>query len=1062
MIATSVSAASSGIKAALTGRSALNRGAKKAVAARPLTSLSSVSSLGPAPVKSAVTRGSQTFSTRSTSIFRVKAAVEAQVTEAAPKSLAGFELLEQKFVSEYNSDVRRYKHTKTGAEVMSLVNDDENKTFGVVLRTPVDDSTGIPHILEHSVLCGSRKYPIKEPFVELMKGSLNTFLNAFTYPDRTCYPVASCNLQDFYNLVDVYMDAVFHPKCVSDKKTFEQEGWHYELEDPKNDLIFKGVVFNEMKGVYSQPDSVMHRVTQEAMFPDNTYNVDSGGDPIAIPNLTFEKFRDFHRRYYHPSNSRFWFYGDDDPEERLRILDKYLSEFDALPVDSVVHPQPLLKEPKKVTKYYAAGEGGEDGNVPKAFASVNWLLAEDALDMETHLAFSFLNYLMLGTTASPLYKALMDSGLGEAIIGGGLEDELRQPMFSIGLKGVDPSNTDKVAELIKSTITELVEKGFTDSAVEAALNTIEFSLRENNTGRFPRGLSLMLRAMSSWLYDRNPFQPLQWTEDLERFKARLASGEDVFGPLLKKYLLENTHCVTVELLPDAELGAKIESQEKDRLAAHKAGLTEEQLKAVMENTKSLKERQETPDEPEALKCIPTLALSDIPKEVTTIPTDQSSLMGATLLRHELFTNDVLYIEVGLDLRAVPPNLLPLLPMFCGCLTEMGTEKESFIELTERIGRKTGGFSVYPFVSSVKDRAEPVALLMLRGKAMADKSADLMEIMRDCLLTARLDDKERFMQMVLESRSEMEAGLLGSGHQYVDSRLAAQRTVSGWVSEQLHGYSNLEFVRKLAARIDSDWDGVVADLEAIRSAVLSRSKAYVNMTADGPTLDAASSGVESFLQSLPDTELVAADWSSTLPCTNEAICVPTQVNYVGKGGNLFEDAGYKLSGSDYVINKLLGTTWIWDRVRVSGGAYGGFTNFDSHSGMFTYLSYRDPNLLKTVDVYDGTPGFLRELELDQDALTKAIIGTIGEIDSYKLPDDKGYTAFMRHLLEVTDEDRQQRREEILGTSTKDFRNFANALEALKGDTASVAAVTSLEAAEAANKERPGFFDIKKAL
>lgn len=1064
-MATTVSAASSGMATALISRSGRTTSSGKVASGLRSSSFRpAAANVLPAKVKTAVTSALRRgLSTRGG--LPIRAAAQSEVaTEVAPKSAHGFELVEEKFVAEYDSNVLLYRHAKTGAQMMSLVNADENKTFGVVLRTPVEDSTGIPHILEHSVLCGSRKYPIKEPFVELMKGSLNTFLNAFTYPDRTCYPVASCNLQDFYNLVDVYMDAVFHPKCINDVKTFEQEGWHYELENPSDDIIFKGVVFNEMKGVYSQPDSMNYRAIQSAVFPTNTYNVDSGGDPVVIPDLTFEKFQDFHRRYYHPSNARFWFYGDDDPVERLRILSNYLDEFEALPVDSTVAAEPLLKEPRTVSKYYAAGEGdGEGGDEGRCFVSLNWLLAEDRLDLETELAFGFLNYLLLGTSASPLHKAMMESGLGEALIGGGLEDELRQPMFSIGLKGVKPENMDAVGELVRATLSDLAESGFSDTAIEAAMNTIEFSLRENNTGSFPRGLSLMLRAMGSWLYDRDPFQPLQWTADLERFKARLASGEDVFGPLLRRYLLDNTHCVTVQLKPDTSLGAQTEAAERERLSALKAKLSPEDLQAIIDNTAALKERQEKPDEPEALRCIPSLALDDIPKEASTIPTAQSTELGSTLLRHELFTNDVLYVEIGLDLQPVPAGLLPLVPLFCRSLTEMGTASESFVELSERIDAKTGGLSIYPMTSSLRgDPDALVSLLMLRGKAMGEKTADLLDVMRDCLLTARLDDQQRFKQMVLETRSALEAGLVGSGHSFAAARLDAQRSTAGWVAEQMGGLSYLEYVRKLASRVESDWDGVVADLEAIRSAVVSRSKSYVNMTADGATLEAVSPAVTDFLSSLPDKQLAAADWRGTLPAINEAICVPTQVSYVGKAANLYQDSGYKLHGSSYVINKLLGTSWLWDRVRVVGGAYGGFSDFDSHSGMFSYLSYRDPNLMKTVDVYDGTPQFLRELELDQEALTKAIIGTIGDIDSYQLPDAKGYTAFLRHLLQVGDEERQQRREEILGTGMKDFRNFAEALEAVRGDNARVVAVTSLEAATAANKASPDFFDIKKML
>ncbi|KAL0031729.1 hypothetical protein WJX79_003426 [Trebouxia sp. C0005] len=986
-----------------------------------------------------------------------------QVEQAISSDIHGFELQRQQWVAEYNSTVLLYKHKKTGAQVMSLLNKDENKTFGAVFRTPVENSKGIPHILEHSVLCGSKKYPIKEPFVELMKGSLNTFLNAFTYPDRTCYPVASTNLQDYYNLVDVYLDAVLQPRCVTDPKTFAQEGWHYELDDPKDEITRKGVVFNEMKGVYSSPDSVNQRTVQHSLFPDNTYGEDSGGDPKVIPELTFEEFQDFHGRYYHPSNARFWFYGDDPADERLQLLSKYLDEFDARPVDSTVHAQPLHQEPKKVVEHYAAGEG-EGEEAPKAFVSVNWLLSEEHIDLETELAWGFLDYLMLGTTAAPLRRALTESGLGESIIGGGLSDELRQPTFSLGLKGVDPANAQKVEDLVLSELEKLKTNGFSSTAVEAALNSIEFDLRENNTGSFPRGLSLMLRSMSSWIYDKDPFQPLQWTDSLEHFKGRIASGEDVFGPLIEKYLLANKHRVTVELLPDQQLAAKEDEEEKAQLAAFKQKLVDAELQEVIRSTQELKERQETPDSPEALSCVPTLLISDIPKEASSIPTALEESQGATLLNHDLFTNDILYMEVALDMRPLPADLLPLMPLFCRSLTQMGTQKEDFVQLTERIGRKTGGLSFSPFTSHKRGQVEPQAYLMVRGKVTASKATDMLDLMRDILLTARLDDKERFKQMVLETKSGLEGAVIGGGHSVAASRLDAQRSVAGWVSEQMGGLSYLFYIRDLANRIDADWEGVQADLCRIRDILLQRRGALVNLTADEHTLSSVRPHLDAFLGSLPAESAAPTSWGQMLQPLNEAITVPTQVNYVGKAANLYEDAGYKLHGSAYVINKYLGTTWLWDRVRVSGGAYGGFSDFDSHSGMFTYLSYRDPNLLKTVDNYDGTVEFLRKLELDNDSLTKSIIGTIGDVDSYQLPDSKGRTAFMRHILNISDAERQERREQILGTSLKDFRDFADVLECVKGDKARVVAVTSGSRANEVNDtERPGFFDqITKVL
>ncbi|KAK9805775.1 hypothetical protein WJX73_008308 [Symbiochloris irregularis] len=997
----------------------------------------------------------------STSLARaaVAAPPETETFAPAPKVQHGFELVKQQYVAEYNSDVRLYKHQKTGAEMISVLNSDENKTFGAVLRTPVENSKGIPHILEHSVLCGSKKYPIKEPFVELMKGSLNTFLNAFTYPDRTCYPVASTNLQDFYNLVDVYLDAVLHPKCIDDEHTFAQEGWHYELEDPKEDMTYKGVVFNEMKGVYSSPDSAHSRLTQTALFPDNNYAVDSGGDPEVIPELSFDEFRAFHERYYHPSNARFWFYGDDDPEERLVLMDRALAGFEARPVDSHVGVQKLFTEPRRVKGTYAAGEESqEEGTKPKAFVSLNWVLEEEPLDLETSLAWGFLDYLLLGTPAAPLRKALNDSGLGEALIGGGLMDELRQPVFSVGLKGVDPPDAAKVEELILGNLEQLAREGFTSTAIEAAVNTIEFSLRENNTGSFPRGLSLMLRSAAAWIYDQDPLEPLQWTDDLQRFKDRIASGEDVFGPLIRKHLLHNNHRVAAEVLPDAQKAKEQEAAEQAKLSARRSSMSDADITAAIEETQRLRLRQETPDTPEALQCVPGLQIEDIPKQAASVPTTKSDLQGVTLLQHDLFTNNVLYLEAGLDLHTVPANLLPLLPLFSRSLTQMGTERENFIQLTERIGRKTGGIGVSPFTSDMKGSPDPAAYLMVSGKAMGDKAGDMLDLFRDVLLTARLDDKNRFLQMALETRARLESGVIGAGHRIAAARLDAQRSTAGFVSESMGGVSYLDYIRQLVPRINSDWDGVKADLEAIRTALLQRQGAIINMTGDEATLEAARPHVSAFLDALPATSSGRQDWSQRLPRLNEAITVPTQVNYVGKAANLYKDAGYKLKGSAYVVNKLLGTTWLWDRVRVSGGAYGGFADFDSHSGMFSFLSYRDPNLLKTVDVYDGTAAFLRELQLDKDALTKAIIGTIGDIDSYQLPDAKGHTALMRHILGISDEERQQRREEILGTTIQDFRDFADAVECVKGEHGRVVAVTSQDRAKAVNeKERPGFFD-----
>ncbi|XP_060168287.1 presequence protease 1, chloroplastic/mitochondrial-like [Lycium barbarum] len=975
----------------------------------------------------------------------------------------GFEKVSEQFIDECKSKAVLYKHKKTGAEVMSVSNDDENKVFGIVLRTPPKDSTGIPHILEHSVLCGSRKYPLKEPFVELLKGSLNTFLNAFTYPDRTCYPVASTNTKDFYNLVDVYLDAVFFPKCVEDFQTFQQEGWHYELNDPSDDITFKGVVFNEMKGVYSQPDNLLGRTSQQALFPDNTYGVDSGGDPQVIPSLSFEEFKEFHRKFYHPSNARIWFYGDDDPNERLRILSEYLNMFDAssAPHESRVEPQKLFSEPVRIVEKYPVGE---DGDLKKKnMVCLNWLLSDKPLDLETELALGFLDHLLLGTPASPLRKILLESGLGDAIVGGGIEDELLQPQFSIGLKGVSEENIQKVEELVMSTLEGLAEKGFDSDAVEASMNTIEFSLRENNTGSFPRGLALMLRSIGKWVYDMDPFEPLKYQKPLDALKARIAKegSKAVFAPLIDQYILRNPHRVTVEMQPDREKASREEQMEKETLDKVKASMTQEDLAELARATQELRLKQETPDPPEALKSVPSLSLQDIPREPVHVPTEVGDINGVKVLQHDLFTNDVLYAEVVFNMSSLKQELLPLVPLFCQSLLEMGTKDLDFVQLNQLIGRKTGGISVYPFTSSVRGKAEPCSKIIVRGKAMSQRTEDLFNLMNRILQDVQLNDQKRFQNFVSQSRSRMENRLRGSGHSIAAARMGAKLNTAGWISEQMGGVSYLEFLKGLEDQVENDWPQISSSLEEIRKSLLSKNECLINLTANGKNLTNAEKHISKFVDLLPSTSPVeSAAWNAQLSRSNEAFVVPTQVNYVGKAANLYE-AGYELSGSAYVISNYISNTWLWDRVRVSGGAYGGFCGFDTHSGVFSFLSYRDPNLLKTLDVYDGTSSFLKELELDDDALTKAIIGTIGDVDAYQLPDAKGYSSLLRYLLGVTNEERQRRREEILSTRLDDFKKFGDVMEAVK-DKGVVVAVASPDDVEAANKERSNFLEVKKAL
>ena len=969
-----------------------------------------------------------------------------------------FTLLTHTHIPELNATAKVYTHDKTGARLLSVLNDDENKVFGITFRTPPQTSNGIAHIMEHSVLCGSRKYPVKEPFIELAKGSLNTFLNAFTYPDKTCYPVASQNLQDFYNLIDVYLDAVFYP--LIPEHTLQQEGWHYELDSPNAPLTFKGVVFNEMKGALSSPDDLLGEVSQQSLYPDTPYGLNSGGDPAVIPDLTYAEFKTFHETYYHPSNSYIYFYGDDPEDERLRILDSWLDGFERKEVNSHLPLQPRWTEPKLVVKPYDSGDSPD----AKAYITVNWLLDEPT-DVEATMGLSILSHVLLATPASPLKKALTDSGLGEDVTGGYTED-LRQGYFSAGMQGVETANLPKVQEVIEETLERLAREGIDPDTVAASLNTIEFRLREQNTGRFPRGLFLMLNALSTWLYDGDPIAAIAFEKPLAAIKDKAAAGR-YFEGLIEKYLLANPHRTTVHLVPDPEEGKRIAEAETARLEKARAAMTPADLQKVIETATELKRRQETPDSPEALATIPSLALEDIEKENKLVPLEIVHLgsetpgkPGVKTLFHDLFTNGIVYLNVGFDLHSLPADLLPFMGLFGRALLQMGTATQDFVQLTQRIGRETGGIGSGTLTSTIRESSDSALWFFLSGKAVTSQAGELLAILKDVLLTANLDNRERFKQIVLEEKAGAESGLIPSGHAVVNRRLRARFNEADWVAEQINGLDNLFFVRKLAEEIEKDWPSVLEKLETVRRLLINRNGMIVNVTLDAENMKAFEPQLASFIETLPSTDTSLHRYHTTRNTHHEGLTIPAQVNYVGKGANLYK-LGYEPHGSVNVINNYLGTTWLWEKVRVQGGAYGGMSSFDTHSGVWTYLSYRDPNLLSTLDNYDATAKFLRGLDLSREELTKSIIGTIGDFDAYLLPDAKGYTSMVRYLTHYTNEERQRIREEVLGTSVDDFKSFARVLEevARQGE---VVVMGSAEAIEKANKEKEGWLEVKKVM
>eukprot|EP00602_Paraphysomonas_sp_CaronLab_P005816 CAMPEP_0185037566 /NCGR_PEP_ID=MMETSP1103-20130426/32208_1 /TAXON_ID=36769 /ORGANISM="Paraphysomonas bandaiensis, Strain Caron Lab Isolate" /LENGTH=907 /DNA_ID=CAMNT_0027575611 /DNA_START=503 /DNA_END=3226 /DNA_ORIENTATION=+ len=889
------------------------------------------------------------------------------------------------------------------------------------------------------------------------------------------------NKKDFYNLVDVYMDAVFFPRAASDPQVLQQEGWHLELDDPSQPLQYKGVVFNEMKGVYSSPDALMGRAIQSALFPDNAYSVDSGGDPRAIPQLTFEEFKKFHATSYHPSNARTFFYGDDDPRTRLDMVDQYFKEFTAMPVQSTavtLQPKkPLwrgIKDRLKVPHPAAApDEGGEDHRI----ITVNWLLNDQPLSSKEKLTLAILNHLMLGTSTAALQKALTDSRLGESVVGGGVDDDLAQATFSVGMRGVREDNVEAVEELVLKTLTDLASSGFEESAVRASLNSVEFHLREFNTGGFPKGLSLMLGCLSEWIYDRDPLNGIRFEEPLAELKKDLAEGKPVFQDLIRRLLLQNEHRVAVEMVPDPSLEQAQLDEEAKALADIKAGLSEEEIEGVMRDTKLLREAQAAEDSPEAKATLPRLTVEDIDPHPKEIPTESRALScGSTVLEHPISSSGILYTDIGIKFTGVPEKDLNLLPLFTRMLMETGTESMDDVALSRLIGAETGGIraSWYSDLKSspghVCNPEDVLYYFMMRGKCTTEKIPIMFDIMTDLLLNAQLHNKKRALDMLLEAKARRVNSVVANGHSFAMTRLSSRYSFLGYMAEHTSGLTYLRSLDALIDEVENDWPSVQARLENIRNTILSTPRSQdgvvINLTGDRPTLENSRPSVDAFVKSVNDAAVglenkgtasqSCADlvriWKDTKGADTtdrEGFTMTSQVNYVIKGGPMLQP-GEPVSGSFSVVSRYLSNGYLWDHVRVMGGAYGGFGRFSGQSGRFVFASYRDPNILKTLNVYDDAAVVLSGEDVSADDILQSIIGCIGDLDSPMSVDQKGFTAMARHISGETAEERAKWRQEILATSGDDFKLFAEKLK-LVVDNGGVVVFGSKAALEEANEQ-----------
>ena len=953
-----------------------------------------------------------------------------------------FELVSRTKVPEIDSEVLHLRHKQTGADVLSLINTDDNKVFGVAFRTPVSCSNGVPHILEHSVLCGSQAFPVKDPFIQMARSSLRTYLNATTWPDRTLYPVASTNTADIENLRRVYMDAVFKPLLT--EQTFLQEGWHYEFDAETKRLKRSGIVLNEMKGAYADPDSALTDGTISGLLPDTLYKFDAGGDPAIIPTLTYEQFVEYHRTYYHPSNALIFFSGNDDPAKRLELVEEYLSDYERVATPAEMPLQKRWATPQEHEVTYPCDDTASD--VKRDMVTVNWLIGEVS-DFETRFGLAILDKILTGSEGAPLRRALLASEIGEGIAFGGLAEYVREAVFGIGLRGMQADRKNDLEKLILETLSTLVSQGISPGLIDASLSVVEFQLREKNTGSTPRGLVIFTDTVSEWRYGRDLLEHLQYEKPLAALKARLATGERYFEGLIEKYFLKNPHRMTLTVRADKTQSARELAAESSDLTKIEAALSSNERSNIEQQALELQRLQATPNTAEELATLPMLRVADLDRRLKVTPQEEIKLGTARILAHPLETQGVVYLDLAYNLSACPAALLPAAAFFGRIMFALGTTEQSFFELSERIMSTSGGIGAGVAIDRSFDRSSVAQHFFVRGKSLRAKFPDMLQLISDVQRNININDRQRIRKIALEQKAGIEQGLLGSGHRVVLSRLQAMLDPVCALRERMSGIDYLDWVRALPTRIDNDWPSVEAELRQVQ-AVLNKSGLQVGITASRSILQERIDQVSGFINNLDSGSAnIQTPAAPTLAALDEGLAASTQVFYVAKGLDLYA-RGYTYSAALSVVCNYISRSYLWDRVRVQGGAYGAFASGSRDTGLFAMASYRDPRFKETVAVYDQLAKHLTNIDLDSTELERLIIGTVGDFENYKLPDAEGRAKFVRSLSGESDQARQALYEEILSTSLADFRRLGEAI----GDLEASGIVVALGPEEALKRSK----------
>lgn len=943
------------------------------------------------------------------------------------EDVTSYEVLEKREIKELRSVAYLCRHKKTDAKVVLMENDDENKVFYIGFRTTPRESTGVSHILEHSVLCGSKNFPVKDPFIELAKGSLNTFLNAMTYPDKTVYPVASCNDKDFQNLMHVYLDAVFYPNIYNHDMTFRQEGWHYEMEDMDSDLTINGVVYNEMKGAFSSPDDVLEREILNSLFPDNAYSEESGGDPDHIPELTYEHYLDMHRTYYHPSNSYIYLYGNMDMAEKLIFIDEnYLSAFEKLEMDTDMRQQAPFESPREVRKQYSISEGEEVKE--NTYLSYN-IAMQSNLNPEHYLAFQVLDYVLCSAPGAPLKQALLDAGIGKDVYGF-YDNGVKQPYFSLVSKNTDEEKKEQFISIIEEKLQQLCKDGLDKKSLTAALNYYEFKFREGDYGSYPPGLMYGLQILDSWLYDENlPFIHVEADGTFKSLREKI--NTDYYEKLIKDYLLDNNHKTILIVEPVENLAEEKEKALHEKLQAYKASLTETEIEKIVADTAALLEFQETEDTPEELACIPVLKKEDIKKETARLFNEEKKIGDAVSLYHDIFTNGISYFRLMFKAMQVPTDYLTYLGLFKHVIGLVDTDKYSYSQLFHEIHIETGGMvPVVNLYTDSTDLSKCNVYFEWKVKTLESKLQEAYHLSREVLLHSVFEDDKRLYEIIAELKSRMQSDMTSSGHQVAMGRAASYFSKAAAISNEMNGIPLYRLVSDIEKNYKEKKEELKEKLQDICEFLFRPENLMFDFTGSRDSYEKFANVVSGFVSELYTSKLEAEGFTVIPEKKNEAFMTAGQVQYVAKAGN-FLKKGLPYTGALRMLKVIMGYDYLWNQVRVKGGAYGCMSGFSKNGDSF-FVSYRDPNLAKTLENYENAVDYLRNFSGDDRTVTQYLIGAISDLDTPLTPQSKGLRSLSAYMTKQTEADFQRERDELLAANEETIRGLAKYVESFLED------------------------------